>query len=70
MWTSPHMVLAPALLTLIGPVLAVQGLSGSGAWLHRLLMLVGGLLLTTATVGYWIFVWFYIERPHGPGPDR
>ena len=58
------MVLAPALLTLIGVVLVEDGVAGSMAWPRRVLTLTGGLLLTAATVAYWVVAWLYVERPH------
>jgi hypothetical protein len=68
--TSPHLVLAPALLTGCGVALFIEGMVGSLAWPKRLLELAGGLLLTAATIAYWVFVWLYVERPHDRTLDR
>ena len=68
--TSAHLILAPALITLIGPVLVVEGVGGSRAWPTRILMLVGGLLIIAAAVLYWTFIRLYIERPYDPTLDR
>ena len=70
MQTSPHMVLAPALLTLLGVVVAMEGIAGSAPWPRRVLMVIGGLVLTVATCVYWVVAWFYVERPHDRTLDR
>gem|GEM_PF-6587010 len=69
-YVSPHLVLAPALLALIGIVLTVDGFAGSMAWPRRVLTLIGGLLLTAVTVAYWVMAWLYVERPHEKTLDR